>query len=237
MARLAAGDVPQLAPQVDVLQSDLLDPPLRERVRRRVARPGSKGHLQHALAPLFALRDRAGSGAVRGLAFVLAEGLGAVARRAVAAQSRHSTATTAEALVAPGRHRRPLSHLFLPSLLKPESMRLRARLFESAPRTGAGGPGRTGAPSVPNEVERPQAFYLACGYMPMGPRAVRLDRLEHAAAMASRLSQSGAFVPPRELPAILGCPAAELPAVLSAMGYAEQDGRFARRGRPARRGR
>ena len=233
VARLAAGDSP-VAPQVDVLQSDLLDPPLRERVRRRLA-AWLEGHLQHALAPLFALRDRAGSGAVRGLAFVLAEGLGAVARRAVAAQVSALDGDDRRALsrlgVTVGRFA-----LFLPSLLKPESMRLRARLF--GVRHGQSRwSGPDGAPSVPNEVERPQAFYLACGYMPMGPRAVRLDRLEHAAAIASRLSQSGAFVPPRELPSIVGCPAAELPAVLSAMGYAEQDGRFARRGRPARRGR
>ncbi|HSD67865.1 MAG TPA: helicase-related protein, partial [Vicinamibacteria bacterium] len=84
VARLAAGES-ALAPQVEVLASDLLDPPLRERVRRRLA-SWLDAHLRAALGPLFALRDGAPAGAARGLAFALAEGLGAVARRSVARQ-------------------------------------------------------------------------------------------------------------------------------------------------------
>ena len=62
-------------------------------------------------------------------------------------------------------------------------MRLRARLF--AVRHGLRPePGPDGAPSVPNDLARPLAFYLACGYLPLGPRAVRLDRLERAAALS-----------------------------------------------------
>ena len=78
---------------------------------------------------------------------------------------------------------------------------------------------------------QPAAFYLACGYLPAGPRAVRLDRLERAAAVASRLSRDGPFVPPRDLAPILGCPPDEVPAVLTAIGYVEKDGRFERRRR------
>jgi ATP-dependent RNA helicase SUPV3L1/SUV3 len=230
VARLAAGDG-ALAPQVDVLATDLLDPPLRERVRRRLA-AWLDGHLRAALGPLFALREKAPAGAARGLAFVLAEGLGAASRRPIAAQ----------VAALDGEDRRALSRLgvtigrfalFLPALQKPEAMRLRARLWavRSAQR---GDTGPDGAPSVPNDIARPLAFYLACGYLPLGPRAVRLERLEHAAAVTARLSHAGPFVPPRDLPGILGCSPAELPAVLSAMGYAERDGRFERRQRPAR---
>jgi hypothetical protein len=57
---------------------------------------------------------------------------------------------------------------------------------------------------------------------------VRLDRLERAAALLSHLSRTGPFVPPRELPGILGCREEELAAVLGALGYAERDGRFER---------
>jgi ATP-dependent RNA helicase SUPV3L1/SUV3 len=234
VARLAAGES-ALVPLVDVLASELLDPPLRERVRRRLA-AWLDAHLRRALAPLVALRERSPAGAVRGLAFVLGEGLGAVARRAVAAQV---------AALAPD-DRRALSRLgvnlgrfavFLPALQHPETMRLRGRLF--AVRHGlppAAGP--DGSPSVPNDLARPLAFYTACGYLPLGPRAVRLDRLERAAALVSRLSRTGPFVPPKDLAPILGCRPAELTAVLSAMGYVERDGRFERRaprGREARR--
>ena len=77
------------------------------------------------------------------------------------------------------------------------------------------------------------AFYLACGYQPAGRRAVRVDRLDRAASVVARLSRTGPFVPPRELPSILGCPDTEVPAVLSGIGYVERDGRFEwhRRGR------
>ena len=116
-------------------------------------------------------------------------------------------------------------------------MRLRARLF--AVRRGVPAEsGPEGIPSAPNDATRPPDFFLACGYFPAGPRVVRLDRLERAGALTSRLSRLGPFVPPRELGGILGCREDELSAVLAAMGYVERDGRFERRiratGRPQR---
>jgi ATP-dependent RNA helicase SUPV3L1/SUV3 len=231
VARLAAGDS-SLAPRVEMLGTELLDPPLRERVRRRLAEWLDR-HLRAALAPLFALREAGLGGAARGLTFVLVDGLGAASRRALSAQV---TALGDE-------DRRALSRLgvtigrlgvFLPGLLGPDAMRLRGRLY--AVRHGQpveAGP--DGAPSVARDVAQPPAFYLARGYLPLGPRAVRVDRVEHAAAVASRLSQKGPFVPPRDLPAILGCPASEVPAILLDMGYVAREGRFERRSRTPRR--
>jgi ATP-dependent RNA helicase SUPV3L1/SUV3 len=229
VARLAAGDS-ALAPQVEVLASDILDPPLRERVRRRLA-SWLEAHLLGVLGPLFAVRDGAPAGAARGLAFALAEGLGAVARRGVSRQV---------AALAPD-DRRDLSRLgvttgrlsvFLPALLRPEAMRLRARLFSIREgRPAEAGP--DGPPSVPIDPRQPAAFYLACGYLPAGPRAVRLDRVERAAAVASRLSREGPFRAPGDLASILGCRSDELPAVLAAIGYVERDGLFERRARAA----
>jgi ATP-dependent RNA helicase SUPV3L1/SUV3 len=227
VARLVAGES-ALAPQVEVLASDLLDPPLRERVRRRLA-SWLEAHVRAALGPLFALRDGAPAGAARGLAFALAEGLGAVSRRTV---SRQVGALDSD-------DRRDLSRLgvtigrlavFLRALLRPDAMRLRARLFSIREgRPAEAGP--DGSPSVPHDPRQPAAFYLACGYLAAGPRAVRLDRMEHAAAVASRLSGGGPFIPPRQLPSILGCRPDELPVVLTAIGYVEREGRFARRTR------
>jgi ATP-dependent RNA helicase SUPV3L1/SUV3 len=227
VARLLAGEG-ALQPQVDVLASDLLDPPLRERVRRRLV-GWFESHLRGALLPLFALREGAPPGLVRGLAFALVEGLGAVARRSVAHQVAALTPDDRKALARLGVTVGRLS-LFLPALQRPETARLRARLFAvQQGRPAANGP--DGAPSVPIDGRQPPAFYLACGYLPAGPRAVRLDRLERAAAVAARLSRQGPFVPPRDLAPILGCPPDELKAVLTAIGYVEKDGRFERRRR------
>jgi ATP-dependent RNA helicase SUPV3L1/SUV3 len=227
VARLVAGES-ALSPQVEVLASDLLDPPLRERVRRRLV-SWLEGHLRAMLGPLFAVRDGAPAGAARGLAFVLTEGLGAVARRTVARQVQALTPDDRRDLSRLGVTTGRLA-VFLRALLEPEAMRLRGRLFWiHEGRRGEAGP--DGPPSVPCDPGQPAAFYLACGYFPAGPRAVRLDRLEHAAAVASRLSREGPFVPPRELASILGCRPDEVPAVLAAAGYVERDGRFERRSR------
>ncbi len=227
VARLVAGDG-ALQPQVDVLASELLDPPLKERVRRRLV-GWLESHLRAALPPLFALRDGAPAGLVRGLAFALVEGLGAVSRRSVAQQVAALTPDDRKALARLGVTVGRLA-LFLPALQRPEAARLRARLFAvRQARPAEGGP--DGAPTVPLDPRQPAAFYLACGYLPAGPRAVRLDRLERAAAVASRLSREGPFVPPRDLAPVLGCPPADLPAILTAIGYVERDGRFERRRR------
>ncbi len=231
VARLVAGES-ALQPQVDLLASNLLDPPLRERVRRRLA-GWLESHLRPELLPLFALRDGTPPGMVRGLAFALVEGLGAVSRRSVARQVAALTPDDRRALSRLGVTVGRLS-VFLPALLRPEAARLRARLF--AVRQGR--PAECdphGAPSVPNDPRQPAAFYLACGYLPAGPRAVRLDGLERAAALVSRLSREGPFVPPRELAPILGCRPDEVPAVLTAIGYVEKEGHFERRARPSPR--
>jgi ATP-dependent RNA helicase SUPV3L1/SUV3 len=232
VARLVAGES-ALQPQVDVLASELLDPLLRERLRRRLA-GWLESLLRSVLPQLFVLRDAAPPGVVRGLAFALVEGLGAVSRRSVAQQVGALTPEDRRALARLGVTVGRLS-VFLPALLRPEAARLRARLFAVRQgRPAASGP--DGAPSVPNDPRQPAGFYLARGYLTAGPRAVRLDRLERAAAVAARLSRAGPFVPPRELLSILGCRPEEVPAVLTAIGFVEKDGRFERRARSIRSG-
>ncbi len=223
-----AGESP-LSPQVDVLRER---PPRSAAAGARAAPPRRLARVAPARrrsSPLFALREGAPPGLVRGLAFALVEGLGAVSRRSVAQQVAALTPDDRKALARLGVTVGRLS-LFLPALLRPEAARLRARLFAVRQgRPAESGP--DGAPSVPLDPRQPAAFYLACGYLPAGPRAVRLDRLERAASVASRLSREGPFVPPRDLAPILGCPADEVPAVLTAIGYVEKDGRFERRRR------
>ncbi len=229
VGRLAPGESP-LSPRVEVLPSDLLDPPRRETVRRRLA-TWVEGHVRETLGPLLSLREEAPAGAARGLAFALAESLGSVRRGDVAEQVAALTRADRKALSRLGLTLGRLS-VFFPGLLRAEALRLRARLF-TVKRGGPTAPGPEGEPSVPLDPARPPAFYLACGYQPAGRRAVRVDRLDRAAAIVARLSRTGPFVPPSELSALLGCPETEVRAVLAGIGYVERDGRFEwrRRGR------
>ncbi|HSB62154.1 MAG TPA: helicase-related protein, partial [Vicinamibacteria bacterium] len=223
VARLAAGES-VLAPQVEVLPSELLDPPLREPVRRRVA-SWLDAQLGARLGPLLAAREAPLSGPARGLAFVLAEGLGAVPRRQVAAQVAALSAEDRRALARLGVTLGRLT-VFVPGLLRPDALRLREQLFRirhGGPRV----PAPAGLPSVPLDPALSSAFYAACGYQAAGPRAVRVDRLDRVAAAAARLSREGPFTLPLEFGSALGCPASEVRAVLAAIGYVERGGRFA----------
>jgi ATP-dependent RNA helicase SUPV3L1/SUV3 len=229
VGRLVPGESP-LAPRVEVLGSDLLDPPRREAVRRHLA-TWIEGHIRRLLGPLLKLRDEAPAGPARGLAFVLAEGLGSVRRRDVAEQVAALTRGDRKALSSLGVTLGRLS-VFLPGLLQPATILLRTRLF-AVKRGGPSSDGPQGEPSVPLEPSRPAAWYLASGYQPAGRRAVRVDRLDRAAALVARLSRTGPFLPPAELPSVLGCPDTEVAGILAGIGYVERDGRFEwrRRGR------
>jgi ATP-dependent RNA helicase SUPV3L1/SUV3 len=165
------------------------------------------------------------------LVFVLVEGLGSIRRRDVAEQIAALTRADRKALSHVGVTLGRLT-VFVPALLRPPAIRLRARLF-AVRHGGPSAPGPQGEPSVPLDPTLPGAFYLACGYQPAGRRAVRVDRLDRAASVAARLSRTGPFVPPREMASILGCPDSEVPTVLRGIGYSERDGRFEwrRRGR------
>jgi len=233
IGRLGPGESP-IAPRVEAAPSDLLDPVLRERVRRRLA-AFVESHLRAELGPLFRLRENAPGGVARGLVFVLVEGLGSVRRRDVAEQVAALTSSDRRELSKLGVTLGRLA-VYLPALLRPPSIRLRACLFAARHR----GPRVTppqGEPSVPLDSALPTAFLLACGYQPAARRAVRVDRLDRAAALASQLSRSGPFALPAELPRILGCSAADARAILGDIGYAERDGRFEwrRRGRREQR--
>jgi len=84
VGRMVKGDDP-LSPRVEASASELLDPPQKEKVRRRLA-AWLDAHLRSHLRPLFDLRDAPLSGAARGLAFTLAQSLGTMRRRRIAQQ-------------------------------------------------------------------------------------------------------------------------------------------------------
>jgi len=231
VARLAAGE-DLLSPRLDVLASELMGPPLRERIRRRLA-AWLEGHLRRVLAALYAARDGAPGGTARGLVFALTESLGSVARSAVASQL---------AVLGPG-DRQSLQRLgvvvggrsvYLPALLGRDAVRLRGVLW-AARHAAPAAPLSDAPPSVPADAAVPARGYEACGYRVAGPRAVRVDRLEWLAAVARRLARAGPFAPSAETCSILGASAGEVAGVLQATGYAAgPDGRLTRR-EPARR--
>ena len=231
LGRLLPGDS-AASPLVEALPSDLLDPSLREAVRRRLAAFVGR-LLERFLGPLLALRDARLQGAARGLAFTLIEGLGTTPRRGVAELLRALTPEDRRQLsrlgVTLGRH-----GAFLAALLRPEVIRLRVSL--AASRQGLPkGALPDGAPSLPAEAGG-SPFHEACGYLLMGPRLLRADVLHRLSAEMTRAASAGAFRPDPSALARLACPSEDVGGVLRALGYIERGGGFFAAGRRDSRG-
>jgi ATP-dependent RNA helicase SUPV3L1/SUV3 len=227
VGRLQVGES-TLAPQVEALGSDLLAPPQREAVRRRLG-GFLDGLVRRSLGPLVALREAPLQGAARGLVFALVEGLGLVPRRAaleqVEALTRDERSRLSRLGVTFGRQA-----VFLSALLRPEAIRVRVAL--AAARHGLpDGPLPDAGPSLPSPATA-SMFYEACGYVVAGPRLVRADVLDRFAAEMARAASGGApFRPDPQSCARLSCPSEDLAGVLRALGYVERGGGFFSAGR------
>ncbi|HYU42771.1 MAG TPA: helicase-related protein [Vicinamibacteria bacterium] len=237
VGRLLAGDGP-LSPRVEPLPSDLLDPAPRERVRRRLA-AWVDGALRARL-PSLAPEEHAAvlSPPLRGLLFAWRAGLGTVARRDVSSQLAALTPADRRELSRRGISLGRLA-IFAPVLLRPDAVRLRALLW-SVHRDAGSVPLLAGAPSVRIDPRVPSAFYVACGYVPAGPRAVRADRAERLAAEARKRNREGKPVEVALLATVAGCPAEDVEAILAALGFVRDRGGVFREGArraTARRGR
>jgi ATP-dependent RNA helicase SUPV3L1/SUV3 len=221
VGRLLAGDGP-LSPRVEPLASDLLDPALRERLRRRLA-AWVDAELRVRL-PSLSAEDGATalSPPLRGLLFAWRAGLGTVTRREVSSQLASLTPADRRELSRRGISLGRLS-IFAPALLRPEAVRLRALLW-SVHRAAGAVPLLAGAPSVRADPRVPSAFYVACGYVPAGPRALRADRAERFAAAARRGNREGKAVALADLAAMAGSPPEDVEGILTALGFVRDGG-------------
>lgn len=214
VARLVPGDS-ALAPRVEVDASDLLDPPLRERVRRRLSL-WIEDYLAARLRPLQRARSVELPGAVRGLLFALEEDLGAVPRRSVSRQvaslGRGDRRQLARLGVTLGR-----VAVYVAGLQRRTLIPLRALLWSL--RHGVlPGAVPDGRPSLPRDTRHTPEFLAACGYLPAGSLVVRIDRLERCAVLIRKRERDGGYAEDAELAELLGCRAAHVPAVRSALG-------------------
>ncbi|ALG70207.1 disulfide oxidoreductase [Azospirillum thiophilum] len=227
VARLAAGPS-VLAPLVVPFDDGMLDQAQRERVRARLDR-WLKGHIAGRLKPLFALSGVEGlSGAGRGLAFQLVEGLGVLPRGPVAAMVERLEREDRKALTGLGV-RLGVSHLYLTALAKPAAVSLRALLWAVAKGhplpVPVPPPGRvsveaaSGKEGPVKEGGAPPAFWEAIGYPLAGGRALRVDMLDRLETELLTAAKASAPVREVALGQRVGLSAEELGAVLGGLGY------------------
>ncbi|MEO5375600.1 MAG: disulfide oxidoreductase [Alphaproteobacteria bacterium] len=219
LARLAAG-AEALRPTVEPLPSDLLDGPLRERVRRRLS-DWITAHVERMAAPLVRLRQAPLRGAGRGIAFQLGESLCVLPRRLVEDQLAALDDDDRRALARLGV-RIGVESLLVPDMQKGARRRFAGLLWRTHAGTGATMPAiPPGRVSQPIAAGDPESAYLAQGYRVLGGMAVRADMLERFAAEVRRhLRDNPCASLPSAVLSLLGLGSDDGVRVLSALGYA-----------------
>jgi ATP-dependent RNA helicase SUPV3L1/SUV3 len=205
-------------PVVEVLDSEFLDGPQRERVRLRLQRHVDAA-LHRDLAPLFAaIRAADADPALRGPLHRLEECGGLVPGATEAEVPAALRGRLKQLGVRAGRFA-----LFMPALLKPRPMTRRAALWglqhgRSPPALPA--PGMVCLPAVTARAgEDPDsAFLQAMGWVAAGPVWLRLDVAERVAQELAWATRMRASALPADLASRLAVRAELLPPVLRALG-------------------
>jgi len=224
VGRLRRGDS-MLKPSLEALGDDLLTPALRDRVEARLT-AWLTATVGEALGPLVRALAADVPGTARGLIFQLGEGLGSLPAAPLAPTLKLLQEADRKVLARLGV-RFGTEAVFFPALLKPRAVALRAVLWSvhenARPIPHPPSAGRVSVPA--EELEAPEGFVPAIGYMAVGPRLLRLDMAERIAAAARRLVREGEgrFAPSPEIMSLAGCTAEELPALLAALGYRAEE--------------
>ncbi|SLN32484.1 helicase-related protein [Oceanibacterium hippocampi] len=225
IARLHAG-AEALRPELRLADDELLGEPARRQLRERLQ--SWLGHrVETVLRPLARLAGSTLTGAARGLAFQLREGLGIVPRSDVIAQIRAFADSDYGRLRGAGI-RLGRDYVFMPALLRPEATALRLTLWRIAgERTEIPAPPLPGRVSASAVGDWPDGFAGAVGFHRLGRMALRIDIHERLLGLLARAGHDGAFAPSPEMLALTGTDAEDFTAILKALRYRVlDDGRF-----------
>jgi ATP-dependent RNA helicase SUPV3L1/SUV3 len=226
IGRLLPGPTP-LAPRLELALADSLSGQAREAVRRRVAR-WLDAHLASLTLPLRRLQAAAGlEGAGRGLCFLLVEGLGNV--RTADARSLLKTLGAADrARLGRLGVRFGVRQIYLPAMLKPRAIDLRARLWATHRRAHGLDAPPAGAVAFAADGGQPRGFAEAIGFEQLGDSCLRIDIVERLAARLRALSRAGPFTLEPDLMAMTGLPGEQLAGVVEALGFEREGERYVR---------
>ncbi len=239
LARLSAGpDV--LSPRVKVLQIELVTGPQRARVHRRLDAWGRE-LADVLLAPLRRRPATKLGDSGRAVVYALERAMGVVPtarlRSSLDGLSRHERRLLARLDVRVGTE-----HVFVPSMLEPRWLRLRAVLWAvHRAELPLGELQWAGEPCVRRPKELSVGLERVLGYACVGPWLARVDLLEHLAFELRKRDRGGPFEAPTELCGLLGVERGELEELVEGMGYrvvergGEGSKRFARKARGRRR--
>ncbi len=180
-----------------------------------------KAHIYTVLEPLFALvGDDTLAEPVKNIALKLFEHTGIVPRGEVEESIAQLDADMRKILRDKKVRLGPLL-IFLPDLNKPAAVKLRAILWSlfndkalpaPTPRDGA-------MSSVVDITSANPDFYRAIGYPLYGPRVIRIDMLDRVINAVYDSAKEGKFQAQHKMAEWMGCPIADLYAILESMGH------------------
>jgi ATP-dependent RNA helicase SUPV3L1/SUV3 len=216
VARIVSGSE-ILSPRVAAPTTEILPQVLCRRVEARLGQWLDR-LLHRAMAGLLQL-DAAGlSGAARGLIFQLREGLGSIPRAEARPQIAALTAGDRKALRKQDVRIGVMS-VYIPALLKPRAMRMRAILWSAMDGQGLCRLPAPGLVTVARDDFTQEGFLEAVGYRAIGQHAIRLDILDRVAVRLLRLAKKGPFELPADLMPMLGLGAEATATIVLALGY------------------
>ncbi|WP_249120759.1 helicase-related protein, partial [Plastoroseomonas hellenica] len=213
IARLRPG--PEASrPQIEVLPTEFLDGAQRERIRTRLA-AWIESHIGRELGAIAKVEAKAAEeGALRGPAYQLRESLGlapGATERVVTPELRQKLKAIG---VRAGRYA-----LYLPEVMKPKAMALRAQLWALLRNIETPSLPGGGLVAIQPPADWPPGFAEAMGWLPAGGVLLRLDVAERIAAEIGFLTRRAPAMLPGDLASRLGLKADALPAALEAMGF------------------
>jgi ATP-dependent RNA helicase SUPV3L1/SUV3 len=213
IARLKPGPTPD-KPQIEPLASEFLDGAQRERVRARLA-TWLEAMLKREFAALDTVEAKAAEdGALRGPAFRLREYLGLVPGGTEAEINPELRQKLKGIGIRAGRFA-----LYLPEMLKPRPMGLRAQLWALKADCDTPSLPGGGLVSVPPVEGWPEGFAATMGWVMAGPVMLRLDVAERVAGELGHLTRRAPAMLPPDVASRLGVKADALPLVLAALGF------------------
>ena len=224
-----------LHPRLELKVDDLLDGGFRRMIDQRL-RAWIDATLRRRLRPLFTLMNAELSAHARGLAYQVAEALGALPRRQVTQQIAEIGKEDRRRLRALGL-RLGRETVWLPTLGGRASRRLLMRLQAIPAQSGRPLPELAGELVLLSEA-LPERLLAAAGYRAIGAHALSFERLERLSERVHRLSIQGALKWDAALAAALDVPQDLVRPLLTELGFvaegkrAEESYRRRRQPRP-----
>jgi ATP-dependent RNA helicase SUPV3L1/SUV3 len=211
-----------LKPGLQILHSEILSGPQRERVRRRLADWLAR-RIARGAAPLLKLRETPLSGSARGLAYQLSEALGCLPRRdigpEVAALDKAARAQLAGLDVRIG-----VASVYCTAMLKFARSEFAGLLWAIHHR--AVPPSRDANPAAVGFARNsatPASAYNALGFVVLGARVLRADMAERLIAGMAKRGRAGPFAADTALFAMAGCAKKQFAGMAAALGYRAVD--------------